>query len=428
MASLLYCGFAPRTAARVNLASSWGGAYLLHWAGMVLLGLAVLASLLLLDDPSDPVGQLFREWRRGDLPLIAATLAVVGAIELAHLLLGAVLFGVAAHDEPLGETYRHAQRTAWIHTCQAAWAILIGSLFTFWVDAALWPYRSAWYVYNRYQGGQKHTLLVWLAGHQDFIIVLIIAAAAGWVVWGLFRAGTLARPVPLRDHPLICEYCGYDVRHLEPHGRCPECGTGLQLSLGDHRRPTAWTSGRGFRVGAWSACAWRAWFKPERFFRTLHTAGGQASAVGFLVFSSVVSAVATWVGAVGSMFVVEREEFFESDFLLFTWFPAMLLASSQLGFVCFLGAVIGVVVSRQERRNRAGAAFQVASYCAGLLPIWAFVSSAFIVAAMSLLSEMRLYRYYNYATVGWFGLHALFLVLYVGGAARRMKFVRYANR
>lgn len=38
------------------------------------------------------------------------------------------------------------------------------------------------------------------------------------------------------DHDLLCVTCEYNLRTLQPIGRCPECGTPVMRSLG--RRPT----------------------------------------------------------------------------------------------------------------------------------------------------------------------------------------------
>lgn len=43
-----------------------------------------------------------------------------------------------------------------------------------------------------------------------------------------------------QQRPILCLNCGYDLRGLTPTGRCPECGTPVQVSL---RPPLRWPYG-----------------------------------------------------------------------------------------------------------------------------------------------------------------------------------------
>ena len=424
--SILYCGFAPRVAARTNLGLSLRGAYAIHWVGMLLVAASIVYSTVVVFDEYNEVEWFFARLLHGDLHALARLLLTVAITEVAWLLLGMMLLGTASHNEPLRDTHRHAQRTAWVHTGQVALAILACSTAILWIGTYLAPLASAYYSY-RYEGVGTMTLGIWLAGHRELIFLFLIATTIVWSVWGLLRAATLPRAVPPQEHPTICEYCGYNLSHIETHARCPECGVFLHLSLADHRRPTAWTSGRRLRIGAWLTCAWHAWFKPENFFRSMSTMSGVVSALGSLMLCLVLSAITTWAACVACVFTLNPTPRADEDVYDAACFAAFGMMVILATVAYLVGTVIGIVVSRQEQRNRTGAAFQVACYCGGWLPVWALASTTSFITAMFVVNKPMLFPYVWLVLVAWFGLNTVFLVLYAGSVARRMKYVRYAN-
>jgi hypothetical protein len=67
---------------------------------------------------------------------------------------------------------------------------------------------------------------------------------------------------------------------------------------------------------------------------------------------------------------------------------------------------------------------------AGLFPLWAGSTTAFFVTGMEFAGWMRRYGSLPmevYVVISFFSLHALFLVIYVGGVIRRIRYLRYAN-
>ncbi len=71
---------------------------------------------------------------------------------------------------------------------------------------------------------------------------------------------------------LLCEKCGYVLNGLPENGRCPECGTPIEQSLGQQRiGPTA-----GFLRTTGQII-----FHPGRFYRTLNVRGSVAAARRF---------------------------------------------------------------------------------------------------------------------------------------------------
>jgi hypothetical protein len=79
---------------------------------------------------------------------------------------------------------------------------------------------------------------------------------------------------------LLCENCGYVLNGLPDTSRCPECGTPIAQSIGNHRHPPPWEmpgtkTTRFFRTSA------AVLFHPTNFYRTLAVRGSVQSAYRF---------------------------------------------------------------------------------------------------------------------------------------------------
>jgi hypothetical protein len=382
------------------------------------------------------VDEFLGGWAKIDWEVIAGTAIVIAVVEVCHLLIGLMLVGPAAQDEPVRDTYRHAQRTAWMHTGQVACAILAAAMVLAWYWEWAQPFRDTWYRYHSGAFGATQpesgpapamSVSMWLARHEEVVIYLVIVSAAVWVIWGWLRAGLAQREVTPASHAKLCEYCGYNLNFIEAHERCPECGVALALSLGGHRHATAWAFRRRLSPRLWTACAWRAWMQSESFFRSMGTTYGVRTALNFLGWSGLLSACGTILGIVIPVGLLEEDAFRDLTSWAEVWLIASVAAVFLLVLACLTGAIAGIVASRAGERNRCAAVFPIACYCSGFFPVWAVVSWGLLCTAMSLIDQMHLYRYQWWVILLWPWLNAVALILYVGGVARRMKYVRYAN-
>jgi fumarate reductase subunit D len=435
VAAVFYCGFAPRRAARANLGLSLGQAYLVHWVGMGWLGLALALSFVVHGSFRE-VDEFLGGWAKIDWEVIAGTAIVIAVVEMCHLLIGLMLVGPAAQDEPVRDTYRHAQRTAWIHAGHAAWAMLVASSTLAWFWEWGRPFRDAWYRYQTGAFGATQpksgpapamSISMWLARHEEVVVYLVVVSAAAWVIWGWLRAALVQRKITPASHHKLCEYCGYNLNFIEAHERCPECGAALTLSLGNHRHATAWACRRGLSPDIWVACAWRAWRHSESSFLAMASAGGARPALSFLGWSGLLTAGGLLSGIVLPLGLLDEQAFGSFEFCAFASTLASFFVVVALVLAALTAAVVGILVSRTTERNRCASALQVACYCAGFLPVWAAVSAGSVCTIMPILDRTRTFQYQWLVVLLWFGLNAAFFLVYVGGVARRMKYVRYAN-
>ena len=440
VAAVFYCGFAPRRAARANLGLSLGQAYLVHWIGMAWLAFVVAFSCMIHGGIRE-VDFLLDGWADVDWEVIVGTAIVVAVVEVCHLLFGLMLVGPAAQDEPVRDTYRHAQRTAWIHTGQVACAILAAAMVLAWFWEWAQPYREMWY--RHYYGSRfvepgatlpafdaarpPLSFSIWLAGHEESISFLFALAVILWVVWGWLRAALLPRTAPPVSHAKTCEHCGYNLNFIETHERCPECGVAMVAALGAHRRATAWVARAWPNPIVWARCAAQAWMRSETFFRALPASEGARPVLRFLGWSGVLGAVTALLGGVIPAVLLEGRPVRPSEVWEVMSICAPITALVLQVMSLLTAAVVGLLISRASLRNRCRGAVQVAGYLSGFLPVWAFISWASMWSGIIVLMRLELYRYQSITLLLWLGLNVLLLLLYVGGVARRVKYVQYAN-
>ena len=433
--ALFLSGFQPRRVALANRDTSPAKAYLTHWIGLVMFGLVGLAVLM-----SDP--ELDRELRRvfnntfvdpGVGVLICA--AVVLSVEIGFVLLGLLLLpwsDVRAAVKPL---CRHALRTSWLHTTHLGMVLCAYTVTHILCDEVLGPFRryrwdpdapartTVWWVH-------------WLADHYWYALPVLFAGGGVWCLGALLRAVS-ARVLPEEDRPPpLCEACGYNLSyHRDPKANCPECGRPVARSLGEHlRSPAGW--GRhaedSRRKSFWRA-TFNAWFKPEEFFMGLSAFRGLGSAGAFLVCHLVLTTAAFTAGfAVPfGILIYDSSLVVPLAFLLYVAFWYGAAVALGLGCLASLAAAIaGLLVCRQEGRNALGTCLRVPCYLAGVFPIWAASTMAFLVTGMGIAVRMRRPGSMPldvYVVISFFSLHAIFLVIYVGGVVRRIRHLRYAN-
>ncbi len=405
--TILLSGFRPRAAARANRDTRLRAAYLAHWIGLIVCGLTWLG--LLAGDPE--IGPDVR-WLLSPGPdegksraLIWLIAAVV--VELAFGLLAFLLLPWGDGRAPLRVVWRHALRTAWLHTGHLALCFV-----PFVVSIVA---NDLWF--------EGRGLINWLP--------MCFAAGAVWYASALIGAMTVELE-QVEERPPTCEACGYNLSyHQNPGDRCPECGRPAEESLGPHvRSPVGW--------GPFGASGWRtsfveatlnAWFAPERLFGRTAVTSGLASAGVFLV-AHMVLAGTTFFAAIcfGSVIMPGGPPNDSWVYYLFACWSAFIGSLTGVA-VSLTAAIVGLIVSRQHGRNCLPGAIRVGCFCAGIVPAWVFCEVAAGFVGARLVESVRPWRWGEAILfVGLLGLTGALIVIYVGGVARRMKYVQFANR
>jgi hypothetical protein len=100
---------------------------------------------------------------------------------------------------------------------------------------------------------------------------------------------------------ILCESCGYMLNGLPPSGKCPECGSPIDLSISERlRQPPLWENIGSFRSTtlAFLRTSSQIIFQPTHFFRTSTTRGPLSPARHFAqihwVISSLLIGLAAW--------------------------------------------------------------------------------------------------------------------------------------
>jgi hypothetical protein len=91
------------------------------------------------------------------------------------------------------------------------------------------------------------------------------------------------------ESDLLCEGCGYILNGLPGEGACPECGTPIAASVGEHRRPPRWEQERIFT--AWVKDSREILLHPTRFFTAYASRGSMEAARRFAVAHWIIIAL-----------------------------------------------------------------------------------------------------------------------------------------
>ena len=318
-------------------------------------------------------------------------------------------------------------RTVWLHTGHLglATAFFLG-LMVLGESAQYQPGTSS-------LARTPHWLVLWFSLAGQYIYPTAFVTAVVWYVWALLRAMTTRLLADEDPSPPLCDACGYNLSHHEMSARCPECGRAVALSLGGEvRSPVGWGPfGKRYRPTPFWRATVQAWSKPAEFFMGVSTSRGLDSAGRFLLNHLLLSCVGAAAGLVGTFSILLHSDFVrqpgELTFYM-TCFGAF-LATCFAALASLTAAIAGLVVSRQDRRNRIGACRQVACFCAGLFPVWAFTFTASFVVLMVIVDSLRGGGPWGgvLTMLAVFGSHVLFLALYLSGVLRRIRYVRYAN-
>jgi hypothetical protein len=327
--ALLTAGLLPATTARRTASVRLRTAFAVHFSA-ALIALLLIACLvaweaagpawdlsLVVGHTARLIGEAFEEFR--DDPFVAVPYTIITAIviELSFTGLALVMMPWSAGDEPLGDSFRHGLRRAWLLTPHAlpliflfgAAAVPVWHTQRSWHDAseaqrmpvpaqppnaqpgtpeweawqaAMREYNAAW------QAAWQRDLQrrAWLARYGEALVVCMYLVLATWFLWTLFRSAAARRPVRAVAHPPTCEWCGYNLTHAPMEGRCPECGRHVADSLAaDVRGGTPWQRRRhDGRWRAWWRCGVDAMCRPRQFGRQLQ---GCTPAGGHSVFLAV---------------------------------------------------------------------------------------------------------------------------------------------
>ena len=328
--SFLTCGILPATTARRTNHVPLRQAYLLHFVA-ALLGVFVVEVLIAwvqVGTPADvvAVAQMFvarlsaiLNWLLGQLSerpktIVLSALGIALLIDLGFLGVAYLVMPWGAHDEPLGASFRHALRRAWMQTPHVVLIIAtvgaIGVPLSRWDrawrasysipipspdtlpsppvppkgaprDSQAWrDYRKALRECNRAWQEQQEAVdrwgaelrrsQPWYLGFNEAIAVDAGFLSALWFVWGLLRSVGAPRVVPAVERPPRCDACGYNLTTIPMESRCPECGEPVAASLGPDARPgTPWQHRELDRLTAWRRSWGEAVRDPVRFGRML---------------------------------------------------------------------------------------------------------------------------------------------------------------
>jgi hypothetical protein len=96
---------------------------------------------------------------------------------------------------------------------------------------------------------------------------------------------------------LLCEACGYTLNGLPRDGNCPECGTPISQSIGDHREPAAVERSPSLQTFVRTTAA--VLLRPRVFYRTLATRFDSATAARFSQVHRVIAATLFGLAAGG---------------------------------------------------------------------------------------------------------------------------------
>jgi len=260
--------------------------------------------------------------------------------------------------------------------------------------------------------------------------------ASAWVLWVWFRAS--ATPTA-RWCPLLapsCEHCGYNLLHVPANRRCPECGAGVDDSLGpDARRPIEWETSGGRRFFRTLLTVTAAVFTtPRKFFFTLPVRSGQTQAGKFFLLCMLLAAGLT-CPLVNIVYYADVGRWPDGNDVYYIPFSCVAGFAVPLILVGFVGTTTGLELTYIDKRNQMPAAAKVVFYSSGILLIWGM--AALLLLAGTLFCERPL------RSLSWvlFQEHeALFVLInaafnglcfvyYVSIVVRRgMLAMRFANR
>jgi hypothetical protein len=431
LVTLLYFPILPRATIRLHEGSSLAGIYLIHVLGLLLLGAEATAMNYWHCAQHYGAEPLLPKIASDyDVALNTALVLICG--EVAFVLVGTIMMCWAGCDESTLDTWKHAIKVSWLYVGHLL-LVLPGTVGVIMLAEELDLSEQHWAP----------------------IILPVIAAVIIWSIVSYLRAMT-ARHAPESPTYPFCRSCGYNISHLDPEGRCPECGRDIADSMPErapdldeindpicewcgyslhHLDPAGSCPECGHRVALSlhetprrppeeltrlvDLCA-APWSNPELLFRSITVHNRSRSAVKCFVLGVAGAGFAGWGAAIlGSGAVGMLPGLNEAIVLLA---PMIGL----FGFLYFMTAsalatLFGFLTSNHVGRNRFTAALNTVMLLSPVLPLWSFGGViTFILIVLEFPSNHTIY--------GWVALNLLVLFIFAGAIHRRMPFVQYANR
>jgi hypothetical protein len=399
----------PRRAARAAVDLPLWAMWLAH---LLVGGISALL-VVLFEGPgvqgwSDASHRLIRLARDSEMRLTA--LAALAAIEAAFLFLALILLPWAAHDEPLKQTWRHAQRVAWLVT---GCAVPATCLIEFVQLAETYPRL------------------------RELLYVLCMEGLAVWVLFVAFRAAAIPRPGPPVERPPVCEECGYNLSYTPTDSRCPECGTPVCESFSPGRRtPTPWEAQESSRTtAAFISCSFEAILRPRRFFRVMEARRGLPQAREFLLVQTVLTGLVAfgspyWAG----LWVGGSTRDIRSDLVLITTILALYVGVFVIGWTNLLAVVLGLCCRWAWKQNALPAIAKALCYTSVFAPVVACVCGLASGPTVYLLDTASRNRWVignvqagMLIGLAWFALLVVGLLLHLLRSIAAIRQVRYAN-
>ena len=297
--------------------------------------------------------------------------------------------------------------------------------------------QQAWREYERSQP--------WHVRYAQTLIGMAITLALAWAIWTWLRGAGAARGLPPRDHPPLCEWCGYNLTHAPAGGRCSECGKAVDESLGPDVRPgSPWEHRAGVgRWRAWCQCAREAMIRPAMFGQRLRLRTRVTAHRWYCATCVPLLMACAWVGWLGFYVASEQRNPLGAanrEVLGVFVMAAVFTTAFLVGVLCLGASLVGVVFAIQDRRNLLPVAIQAAAYLGPFLVLWTLFAGLAAVAVVLLESVYRdvaelfgFSRLFGFSPFGlqfisWALANLGWLVVYVYLVARITSGARYANR
>lgn len=397
--------FYPRRVALAHAQTPLSRVYLIHWLGMMVLG-ALLVGLdfffaLVAGGHGVPATPAI--WKDAQSAAVAIVVTICG--EAVFVVVASFMTCWAGRDEPIAETWHFALRVSWLYVAHLIW--VVGICGTTMMTANTQNFR----------------------GFDPSWLLLTVTVIAGMIIWSIvsyLRALTVPRDSPVPAADPLCEWCGYNLAHLDPAGRCPECGRPIADSTDNSPRKSVDQDYKNINWQDADLIA-NSWFDAERVFREITTRDRARRGVRMVVVSIILTAV---VG--GSTFAVAITIATGESAPAWAYFMITIVCGPFVAFWLLMiisgsATIQGYHASRRAGRNRFNAAFNVEAFTSGALTLW--VACATISMGIYMVVGDRLDRLEDQLLkASWFAANAIVVVLYSGAITRRVKYVQFANR
>jgi hypothetical protein len=297
-------------------------------------------------------------------------------IEAFTMLLALLATPWGARDEQAAETLRRTLQRMLLLTPYIATIVLI-------TGSSIVPVER--WIAENYGGGPWSSRPWWVRNSLQ-INVMKIVAALYWAAWAVLRVSSVGPRAARCVWPPLCERCGYPLTGVSRTGGCPECGTAVQESIGQDRRPGAAWQREPLGIG-WAPTAITALIKPTRLAGQLRIWDTRRDHIWFLVVSLALMGLIHAVLVVGYTFPMRWHDPAWTLGVLATqvivaaiW--GAVLPLFPLGLVLLTASLLGAGIRRHDKRTLMPGSMRAACYASALFPLWLLLGwSNFIFVA-----------------------------------------------